>query len=339
MLNLIEKINFVHIFIQIIVITSITEDDDDDSNAEAPTTRRPVPPPQPRRQPIAGTKGGTKTAQPSTQSPLKTRVVITTTTTAPLKEESDNESEKDEEELEVTSTSRPAVQPRITTQRPRGVKIPSGSTKTRPSSSSSRPVLRTTTSGPLDENEESVDEKSDLLPAKPEVPRPLGRKVISRRPNTEQPSSALPVSIVTTPTSVNVNNRRVISKTNMAVPKPVSFNRRSKTRDQAAETTTLEPIPVPAFEPTRRSVNPIIQSITIDNEEESSENLQLPRKKSAVRNVGRIYTSDLAKFSSRIRYSERQPLNSQLKFSSYSPPLIDSLVEPNEPFIEINRIK
>lgn len=318
------------------IITAVTEEDDDeDSNAEAPATRRPVPAPQPRRQPIGGTKGGTKTrtVQPSTQSPLKTRVVITTTTAAPLKEESDNESEKDEEELEVTSTSRPVPQPRITTQRPRGVKTPIGSTKTRVSSS--RPVLRTTTSTPLDEE----GEEENLIPAKPApAPRPVGRKVVVTK-GPEQPSSVTTagVSIVTTPTSVNVNNRRVISKTNMAVPKPVSFNRRSKTREQV-ETTTLEPIPVPAFEPTRRSTNPIIQSISVDNEEET-ENLQLPRKKSAVRNAERIYSSDLAKFSSRIRYSERQPVNSQLKFSSYSPPLIDSLVEPNEPFIEINRIK
>lgn len=187
--------------------------------------------------------------------------------------------------------------------------------------------------------EEKDEEEPDEIP-EAKKPAVSGRKVVNRVSprivNTE--ATTLPA-----PTAASQAPRRPISKTrieSMTVPKPVSFTRsktsQPKQREQPAETTTLEPIPVPAFEPTRRSAQkPIIQSISVDNEEDSDSD-QLPRKKTIRRRVvKRIFSSDLAKFSSRVRFAERAPAG-PIKFSSYSPPLIN----PNDGhFIEINRIK
>lgn len=242
------------------------------------------------------------------------------TTTSSVSEEGDDE--------ELPATSRPAVpQPRVT-QRPGGVKTP---TKTRPTQAPVVPRESTATEAPLAEEK---DEEPDVIP-EAKTPVAGGRKVVNR----------VSPRIVTTQATTPAAPRRPISKTrieSMTVPKPVSFTRsktsQPKQREQPIETTTLEPIPVPAFEPTRRSAQkPIIQSITVDNEEES-ESDQLPRKKTIRRRVvkrTRLYSSDLAKFSSRVRFAERAPAG-PIKFSSYSPPLIN----PNDAnFIEINRIK
>ena len=222
----------------------------------------------------------------------------------------------------------------------------SGSTKTRVTQAPR--IVTTTTSAPSNEEDNATDgeatEENEDLPAVKQPVRPSvsGRKVVTRvttRPTTEA-DRATPSIVTSTP------GRRIVSKTrieNMPVPRPVSFSRKSsKTtsvadEEPAIETTTLEPIPVPAFEPTRRSAKPIIQSISVDNEDndEETNESELPPKRS-VKNAERIYTSDLAKFSSRVRYAERPSNRQRSSLSSYSPPLL----EPNnESFIEINRIK
>ena len=152
--------------------------------------------------------------------------------------------------------------------RPRGVKIP---------------ILRvTTTQSPPLSSEGDEDEKPDI-PAEVKRPSLSGRKVVLNRVTPRIVENTTPTSIEILTSSTG--RPRVISKTrieSMGVPRPVSFSKKSKTsapKQPAAEeqpneeVTTLEPIPVPSFEPTRArkpSQNPIIQSITIDNEEDSS---------------------------------------------------------------------
>lgn len=241
------------------------------------------------------------------------------TTTSSVVEEGDEE--------ELPATSRPAV-PAPQPRRP-GVKTPTG-TKTRATQAPAI-VRETTTEAAL------IEEEPDEIP-EAKKPAVSGRKVVTRV------SPRIVNTETTTQPAPTAAPRRPISKTRIdstTVPKPMSFTRsktsQPKQREQPIETTTLEPIPVPAFEPTRRSAQkPIIQSITVDNEEDS-ESEQLPRKKTIRRRkvVKRIYSSDLAKFSSRVRFAERAAAG-PIKFSSYSPPLVN----PNdESFIEINRIK
>lgn len=236
--------------------------------------------------------------------------------------------ETDDDDKELPSTSRPAVpQPRVKT--PTGTK-----TRTTQARATQAPAVQretTTTEAPLAEEK---DEEPDVIP-EAKTPVLAGRKVVNR---------VSPRIVNTEATTLPTLAARPISKTrieSMSVPKPVSFTRsktsQPKQREQPIETTTLEPISIPAFEPTRRSAQkPIIQSISVDNEEEA-ESDQLPRKKTIRRRVvkrTRLYSSDLAKFSSRVRFAERAPAG-PIKFSSYSPPLVN----PDDAnFIEINRI-
>lgn len=307
---------------------------------------------------VQGTKIGTKTV--STQSPVKTRVVTNRpTTSAPSPSITE---EDDDEENELPSTSRPAVP----SPRPRGVKRPIQpqqpvpGIKTRVTSAPR--IIPTTTSAPIveekdDEEEEKIDLPAPKQPVQPSSrPSLSGRKVVVRvttRPSIVETTtqSEIVSSVVTSTPSA----RRVISKTrieNVPKPQPFSMSRKSSKTSPPKEqpladeneSTTLEP--VPAFESTRRSVNPIIQSISVDNEEDANDS-ELPRSSSTRRtSAAHISSSDLAKFSSRVRYAERTPnrsisrsrsSNSPSRYSSsYSPPL----VEPNETsFVEINRIK